>query len=134
MALDDEAEIQQLGRFDAIADTLGSKVTTPLLVRLNAGGVCGTVVTPPPDAGLHPGIRLVRIMAHPDPAKVREFADDFRDGSFVLPIVRRFDLRDAADAQAFAEKGGAGGKVPAADGLSGINDLGLSLCAKRASS
>ena len=50
-------------------------------------------------------------MAHPDPAKVREFADDFRDGKFVLPIARTFPLREAAEAQALDEKGGVGGKV-----------------------
>ena len=111
VALDDEDAIKHLGRFDAIADTLGGKVTSPLLVHIKEGGVCGTVVTPPPDGALHPDIRLVRQSAHPDPSKVREFADDFRDGKFVLPIVRRFELREAADAQAFAEKGGAGGKV-----------------------
>ncbi len=111
VALDDEDAVNNLGRFDAIADTLGGKVTTPLLIHLKEGGVCGTVVTPPPDAALHPDIRLVRHRAHPDPSKVREFADDFRDGKFLLPIARRFDLREAAEAQEFAEKGGAGGKV-----------------------
>ena len=111
VALDDEDAVNYLGRFDAIADTLGGKVTTPLLIHLKEGGVCGTVVTPPPDAALHPDIRLVRHRAHPDPSKVREFADDFRDGKFLLPIARRFDLREAAEAQEFAEKGGAGGKV-----------------------
>ena len=111
VALDDEDAVKNLGRFDAIADTLGGKVTTPLLIHLKEGGVCGTVVTPPPDPALHPDIRLVTHRAHPDPSKVREFADDFRDGSFLLPIVRRFELRHAAEAQAFAEKGGAGGKV-----------------------
>ena len=111
VALDDEDAIKQLGRFDAIADTLGGEVTTPLLVHLKEGGVCGTVVTPPPDAGLHPDIRLVTHRAHADPGKVREFADDFRDGKFLLPIARRFELREAAEAQEFAEKGGAGGKV-----------------------
>jgi NADPH:quinone reductase-like Zn-dependent oxidoreductase len=111
VALDDEEAIKHLGRFDAIADTVGGKVTTPLLVHLKPGGVCGTVVTPPPDAALHPDIRVTRIMAHPDPSKVREFADDFRDGKFILPIARRFELREAAEAQEFAEKGGAGGKV-----------------------
>ena len=111
VALDDENAIKQLGRFDAIADTLGGKVTTPLLNHLVEGGVCGTVVTPPPDAALHPDVRLVMHRAHPDPGKVREFADDVRDGKFLLPIARRFELRQAAEAQEFAEKGGAGGKV-----------------------
>ena len=110
VALDDEDALKQLGRFDAIADTIGAKVTTPLLAHLKDGGVCGTVVTPPPDAALHPNVRLTRIMAHPDPAKVREFADDYRDGKFLLPIARTFPLSEAAEAQETAEKS-AGGKV-----------------------
>jgi NADPH:quinone reductase-like Zn-dependent oxidoreductase len=111
IALDDGDAIKQLGRVDAIADTLGGKVTSPLLGHVKEGGVCGTVVTPPPDGASHPDIRVARMMAHPDPSKVREFADDFRDGKFLLPIARRFELREAAEAQAVAEKGGAGGKV-----------------------
>lgn len=111
VALDDKDALEKLGRVDAIADTLGDKVTTPLLNHIRLGGVCGTVVTPPPDCSLHPEIKLKRMMAHPDPARVREFTEDFRDGTFVLPIARSFPLEDAAEAQTFAEDGGAGGKV-----------------------
>jgi NADPH:quinone reductase-like Zn-dependent oxidoreductase len=111
LALDDEEAVQNMGKVDAIADTIGGKVTTPLLIHIKEGGICGTVVTPPPDAALHPDIKVVRIMAHPDPAKVREFADDYRDGKFKLPIVRTFALNEAAEAHEFAEKGGSGGKV-----------------------
>jgi NADPH:quinone reductase-like Zn-dependent oxidoreductase len=100
-----------MGKVDAIADTLGDKVTTALLVHVKEGGICGTVVTPPPDVSLHPSLKLVRVRAHPDPSKVREFADDFRDGKFKLPIVRTFPLNEADEAHAFAEKGGSGGKV-----------------------
>jgi NADPH:quinone reductase-like Zn-dependent oxidoreductase len=48
------------------------------------------------------------VFAKPDPSKLREFADDVRDGKFVLPIGRRLSLRDAAEAQVLAEKGGVG--------------------------
>ncbi len=111
VAIDDEDALKQLGAVDAIADTVGAEATTPLLRHIREGGVCGTVVTPQPDATLHPEITVKRIMAHPDPTKVREFADDYRDGKFLLPIARTFPLSEAADAQGFAEKGGAGGKV-----------------------
>ncbi len=111
VAIDDEDALKQLGKVDAIADTVGGTVTTPLLGHIRDGGVCGTVVTPQPDATLHPEITVKRILAHPDPGKVREFADDYRDGKFILPIARTFPLSEAAEAQAFAEKGGAGGKV-----------------------
>ena len=49
-----------------------------------------------------------RVGARPDPSKVREFADDVRDGEFVLPIGRRMPLRDAAEAHVLGEKGGIG--------------------------
>ena len=53
----------------------------------------------------------MRMRAHPDPATLREFAEDYRDGKFILPVVRQFRLDEAAEAHTFAEKGGAGGKV-----------------------
>jgi NADPH:quinone reductase-like Zn-dependent oxidoreductase len=48
------------------------------------------------------------VFAKPDPSKVREFADDSRDGKFVLPIGRRMPLRDAAEAHVLGQKGGIG--------------------------
>jgi NADPH:quinone reductase-like Zn-dependent oxidoreductase len=39
---------------------------------------------------------------------VREFADDVRDGKFVLPIGRRLPLHSAAEAHVLGEKGGVG--------------------------
>jgi NADPH:quinone reductase-like Zn-dependent oxidoreductase len=53
-------------------------------------------------------VKITRVFAKPDPSKVREFADDVRDGKFVLPIGRRMLLRDAAEAHVLAEKGGIG--------------------------
>jgi NADPH:quinone reductase-like Zn-dependent oxidoreductase len=40
--------------------------------------------------------------------KVREFADDIRDGTFSLPISRRLPLPEAAAARTLTQKGGAG--------------------------
>jgi NADPH:quinone reductase-like Zn-dependent oxidoreductase len=57
---------------------------------------------------LNPTVKITRVFAQPDPSKLREFADDVRDGKFVLPIGRRFPLHDAAEAQVLAEKGGVG--------------------------
>lgn len=53
---------------------------------------------------------VTRVFAKPDPSKLREFADDIRDGKFVLPISRRMPLRDAGAAHELLEKGG-GGKI-----------------------
>ena len=56
----------------------------------------------------NPTITVTRVFARPDPSKVREFADDIRDGKFLLPISRRIPLRDAGEAHALAQRGGAG--------------------------
>jgi len=56
----------------------------------------------------NPAVTFKRVGAQPDPSKVREFADDVRDGKFVLPIGRRMPLRDAAEAHVLGEKGGIG--------------------------
>jgi hypothetical protein len=56
----------------------------------------------------NPAVKITRVIAHADPSKVREFADDVRDSKFVLPIGRRMPLRDAAEADVLVEKGGIG--------------------------
>jgi NADPH:quinone reductase-like Zn-dependent oxidoreductase len=111
LAMDDEAAIKTMGTVDAIADTTGERSTMPLLTHVREGGICGTVVTPPPDVSLHPGVRLVRQKAHPDPKRVRDFAQDYHDGKLKLPIVRRYGLHEVVEAHTFAEKGGSGGKI-----------------------
>ena len=57
---------------------------------------------------LNPTITVTRVGARPDASKVREFADDIRDGKFILPISRRMPLRDAGEAHVLAHKGGIG--------------------------
>jgi NADPH:quinone reductase-like Zn-dependent oxidoreductase len=47
-------------------------------------------------------------LARPDSSKVREFANDVRDGKFILLIGRRMQLRDAAEAHVLGEKGSIG--------------------------
>jgi len=53
-------------------------------------------------------ITITRVFARPDASKVREFADDIRDGKFVLPIGRRLPLQAAAKAHELGQQGGAG--------------------------
>lgn len=109
VAMDDEAEIAKLGTVDALADTVGEPATA-LLPKIKDGGVVGTVVTPPPDVTLHPRLEFNKIMTQPDASKLREFADDVRDGRFSVPIDRMLPLEEAAAGQVVAEKG-AKGKV-----------------------
>jgi NADPH:quinone reductase-like Zn-dependent oxidoreductase len=112
LAIDDDEAIAKLSPVDAIADTVGGEVAAKLIARVKPGGSFGYVsVIPESTQAANPAVKITRIYAQPDPSKVREFADDIRDGKFILPIGRRMPLRDAAEAQVLAEKGGIGGKI-----------------------
>jgi NADPH:quinone reductase-like Zn-dependent oxidoreductase len=109
LAVDDDDAVASLGFVDAIADTVGGDVALKLFTRVRPGGTFGYAsVVPEGMAALNPTVTIARVFARPDPSKVREFADDVRDGKFVLPIGRRLPLRNAAEAQALGEKGGVG--------------------------
>jgi len=109
LAIDDEQAIENFGFVDAIADTVGGEVAAKLIARVKQGGSVGyTSVLPESAAARNPTVKITRVGARPDASKVREFADDVRDGKFVLPIGRRMPLRDAAAAQVLGEKGGVG--------------------------
>jgi NADPH:quinone reductase-like Zn-dependent oxidoreductase len=109
VAIDDDEAIAKLGFVDVIADTVGGEVAAKLISKVKQGGTFGYAsVIPEGTAALNPTVKITRVFAKPDPSKVREFADDVRDGKFVLPIGRRLALRDAAAGQVLAEKGGVG--------------------------
>jgi NADPH:quinone reductase-like Zn-dependent oxidoreductase len=111
VALDDDAAIDRLDAVDGIADTVGGDVAAKLIRKVKAGGRFGYAAMLPADAvANNPTIEFSRILARPDAAKLREFADDVRDGTFTLPVSQRLPLRDAASAHAQLEKGG-GGKI-----------------------
>lgn len=110
LATDDPDEVAKLGLIDCIADTIGAP-TTPLLTRVKEGGMVGTVVTPSPDMTMHPKLQFCKIMAQPDSATLRAFADDLRDGKFTLPIDRMIPLEEVAEGQVLMEKGGLDGKI-----------------------
>jgi NADPH:quinone reductase-like Zn-dependent oxidoreductase len=108
-AIDDDEAIVKFRLVDAIADTVGGDVAAKLIARVKANGSFGyTSVLPESAATQNPTVKIARVFARPDPSKVREFADDVRDGKFVLPIGRRMPLRDAAEAHVLGEKGGIG--------------------------
>jgi NADPH:quinone reductase-like Zn-dependent oxidoreductase len=109
LAIDDDAAIEKFQLVDAIADTVGGEVAAKLLAKVKQGGSFGySAMVPEGSAAQYPTIKIKRVLAQPDPSKVREFADDLRDGKFILPIGRRMPLRDAAKAQVLGEKGGVG--------------------------
>ena len=109
LAIDDDQAIENFRLVDAIADTVGGEVAAKLIARVKQGGSFGyTAMLPESAAAKNPTVKSARVGARPDASKVREFADDVRDGKFVLPIGRRMPLRDAAKAHVLGEKGGIG--------------------------
>jgi len=109
LAIDDDKAIEKFRQVDAIADTVGGEVAGKLIAKVKQNGSFGYAsVLPESAAAQNPTVKITRVRAQPDPSKVREFADDVRDGKFVLPIGRRMPLRDAAEAHVLGEKGGVG--------------------------
>jgi NADPH:quinone reductase-like Zn-dependent oxidoreductase len=109
LAIDDDQAIENFRLVDAIADTVGGQVAAKLIAKVKQGGSFGyTAVLPESAAAGNPTVKITRMGARPDPSKLREFADDVRDGKFLLPIGRRMPLRDAAEAHVLGEKGGIG--------------------------
>jgi len=109
VALDDEADIAKLPLLDAIADTVGGPVTARLFSKLKVGGCIGSVVGEPAGAALR-GFVVRSAMTHPDAPRLLTLAQAVADGKLTIPIVRRFPLSQAREAQVLAEQH-AGGKV-----------------------
>jgi len=109
VAIDDDESINRLSELDGVADTVGGDTALKLLARIKNGGSFGYAsVIPEGAATKHPEVKITRVFARPDPSKVREFADDVRDGKFSLPIGSRMPLPEAASAHRLGEKGGMG--------------------------
>jgi NADPH:quinone reductase-like Zn-dependent oxidoreductase len=109
VAIDDDAAIAALAMVDGVADTVGGATAEKLFGRVRNGGNFGYASAFPEGASqLNPTVTVTRVFARPDASKVREFADDIRDGKFLLPISRRMPLRDAGEAHALAQSGGSG--------------------------
>ena len=109
LAIDDDDAIGTFRLVDAIADTVGGEVAVKLVAKVKQNGSFGyTTVLPENAAAQNLTVKITRVWAKADPSKVREFADDVRDGKFILPIGRRMPLRDAAEAHVLGEKGGIG--------------------------
>jgi NADPH:quinone reductase-like Zn-dependent oxidoreductase len=109
LAIDDDQAIEKFSLVDAIADTVGGDVAAKLIAKVKQGGSVGyTAMMPESEAANNPTVKITRVGARPNASKVREFADDVRDGKFVLPIGRRMPLSDAAEAHVLGQKGGIG--------------------------
>lgn len=110
LALDDDDAIARSAAVDGVADTVGGEIAAKLLRKVRSGGRFGYASVLPHDAVQNASVEVTRVFARPDPSKLREFADDVRDGTFSLPISRRMPLSDVATAHELLEKGG-GGKI-----------------------
>jgi NADPH:quinone reductase-like Zn-dependent oxidoreductase len=109
VAIDDDASIAGLTMVDCVADTVGGETAAKLFGRVRSGGNFGYAsMLPDGLAAQNPTVTITRVFGRPDASKVREFADDIRDGKFVLPVSRRMPLRDAGEAHVLAQGGGAG--------------------------
>jgi NADPH:quinone reductase-like Zn-dependent oxidoreductase len=109
VAIDDGQAIAKMPMLDVVADTVGGETAVKLIAKLRPGGFFAYAAFLPqgtPEA--HANVKFTRVFAKPDPSKLREFADDVRDGKFVLPIGERLPLREAAQAHVIAEKGNIG--------------------------
>jgi NADPH:quinone reductase-like Zn-dependent oxidoreductase len=109
IAIDDDAAIASLEAVDGVADTVGGETAAKLFRKIREGGRFGYASVFPADApAMNPTVVVTRVFARPDASKVRELADDIRDGAFSLPISRHLPLLDAATAHALMQHGGAG--------------------------
>lgn len=109
IAIDDDGACARLEPVDCIADTVGGETAAKLFKKIKEGGKFGYASVFPDGASeTNPSVTITRVFARPDASKVREFADDVRDGKFVLPIGHRMPLREAARAHALAQRGGSG--------------------------
>jgi NADPH:quinone reductase-like Zn-dependent oxidoreductase len=109
VAIDDDAAIAQLEPVDCVADTVGGQAAAKLFSKIKKGGNFGYAsVFPDGVSKTNPSVTVTRVFARPDASKVREFADDVRDGKFVLPISHWLPLREASRAHTLAQSGGSG--------------------------
>jgi NADPH:quinone reductase-like Zn-dependent oxidoreductase len=109
VAIDSEAGIAKIPEVDAIADTVDHDTIEKLLPRIRQGGRLGSVLGKPKGADAR-SIQVNAVFARPDARRLRELAEDVRDGKFSIPISARFPLAEVREAQTLAEKG-ASGKV-----------------------
>jgi NADPH:quinone reductase-like Zn-dependent oxidoreductase len=108
VATDDDTAIVNLPPVDAVADTVGGGTADKLIAKVKPGGVFATVLAPPQSAAYYPSVKVVHVFSKFDRKTLEFMAEAVRDGKLVIPISQKLPLREAAEAQATAEKGGAG--------------------------
>jgi NADPH:quinone reductase-like Zn-dependent oxidoreductase len=110
VATDDDTAIASLAPLDAVADTVNGKTAEKLIARVKPGGVFASVLGAPQNAAKYASVKVVPVFSKFDRKTLEFMAEAVRDGKLVIPISKKLPLREAAEAQATAEKGG-GGKI-----------------------
>jgi NADPH:quinone reductase-like Zn-dependent oxidoreductase len=108
VATDDDTAIANLPTLDVVADTVNGKTAEKLIAKVKPGGVFASVVGAPQNAARYPSVKVVPVFSKSDRKTLEFMAEAVRDGKLVIPISRKLPLREAAEAQADAEKGGVG--------------------------
>lgn len=108
VATDDDGAIANLPPLDAVADAVGGKTAESLLAKVKPGGTFVSALRVPQNASRYPSVKTVHVISKFDRATLEFMAEAVRDGRLVIPISRKMPLREAAEAQAAAEKGGDG--------------------------
>jgi NADPH:quinone reductase-like Zn-dependent oxidoreductase len=108
IATDDDTAIANLPPLDAIADTVGGRTAEKLIAKVKPGGVYASVVDAPQNAAKYTSVKVVHVFSKFDRKTLEFMAEAVRDGKLVIPISQKLPLREAAEAQAAAEKGGVG--------------------------
>ena len=108
VATDDDIAIANLPQLDAVADTVDGKTAEKLIAKVKPGGVFATVLKPPQNAAKYPDVKVAAVFSKFDRKTLEFMAEAVRDGKLVIPISETLPLRQAAEAQAAAEKGVAG--------------------------
>jgi NADPH:quinone reductase-like Zn-dependent oxidoreductase len=108
VATDDDTAIANLPPLDAVADTVDGRTAGKLIARVKPGGVFATVLRAPQNAAKYPAVKVVPVFSRFDRKTLEFMAEAVRDGKLVIPISETLPLRQAAEAQAAAEKGVAG--------------------------
>jgi len=108
VATDDDTAVANLPQLDAVADTVGGRTAEKLITKVKPGGVYASVVEAPQNSAKYPSVKVVHVFSKFDRKTLEFMAEAVRDGKLVIPISRKLPLREAAEAQAAAEKGGTG--------------------------
>ncbi len=108
VATDDDTAIANLPPLDAVADAVDGRTAEKLIAKVKPGGVFATVLRAPQNAAKYPAVKVALVFSKFDRKTLEFMAEAVRDGKLVIPISETLPLRQAAEAQAAAEKGVAG--------------------------